>query len=218
LQIDIGAMPPALQYKLISSTVVPRPIALITTWSDSAGHNAAPFSFFNAMGENPPVLIVSLENKRDSGGLKDTTLNIQENGQFVIHMVDEPMAEAMNVCAIDFPHGINEIEEAGLTLLPSARVRPHRIAEAPIAFECEMMDRVQVGPGRHIVIGKIAVMHIREGLLDPATHYIDIDAYRPVGRMFGRLYTRTREQFELVVPSYDNWRLAKADTDIEGGR
>ncbi len=206
MQVDIGNLSPSDQYKLISSTVVPRPIALITTRSDSGNHNAAPFSFFNAMGENPPVLVVALENKRDTGGLKDTTVNILQNGQFVVHMVDEPMAEAMNVCAIDFPNGINEIEEAGLTWAPSSCVRPYRIAEAPVAFECERLELIQVGPGRHIVIGKIVMMHVRDGLLDPVTYYIDTDQYRPVGRMFGRLYVRTSDHFELVVPPYEEWR------------
>src|SRR5690606_32308156 len=173
LQIDIGNLPPSVQYKLLSSTVVPRPIALITTKSADGHHNAAPFSFFNVMGENPPVLIVALESKRDSGDLKDTTINILDNSQFVVHMVDEPMVEAMNVCAIDFPGDINEVEEAGLTLVPSQRVAPHRIEEAPVAFECEKLQLVQVSPGRHLVIGKILTMHVRDGLLDPDTHYID---------------------------------------------
>src|SRR5690606_21273001 len=211
LQVDIGNLPPSLQYKLISSTVVPRPIALITTRSDSGHDNAAPFSFFNVMGEDPPVLAVALESKRDTGELKDTTINIQENGQFVVHMVDEPMADAMNICAISFPYGVSEIEAAGLNLKPSSRVRPYRIEEAPVAFECEAIQVVQICPGRHIVIGKIVMMHVRDGLLDPVNHYIDTDAYRPVGRMFGRLYVRTRDQFEMVVPTYDEWQRSAVE-------
>ena len=206
MQIDIGNLPPSVQYKLLSSTVVPRPIALITTKSSDGHHNAAPFSFFNVMGENPPVLIVALESKRDTGDLKDTTINILDNSQFVVHMVDEPMVEAMNVCAIDFPGDINEVEEAGLTLVPSQRVAPHRIEEAPVAFECEKLQLVQVSPGRHLVIGKILTMHVRDGLLDPDTHYIDTERYRPVGRMFGRQYVRMGDYFELAVPSYEDWR------------
>jgi len=137
MEIDINALPPVEQYKLLSSTVVPRPIALVTTISDEFGDNAAPYSFFNCMGEDPPVMVLGLETKRHNQALKDTTINIRDNGQFVIHLVDEPMAQAMNICAIDFPSNISEVEQAGLTLTPSRIVRPKRIVEAPVAFECE---------------------------------------------------------------------------------
>lgn len=206
MQIDIGDLSPAIQYKLLSSTVVPRPIALITTLSSNGQHNAAPFSYFNVMGENPPVLIVALESKRETDELKDTTVNILDNGQFVVHMVDEPMVEAMNVCAIDFPADVNEVEEAGLTLVPSQRVTPSRIEEAPVAFECEKIELVKVGPGRHLVLGKILTMHVRDGLLDLDNYYIDTDKYKPVGRMFGRYYVRLGDYFDLAVPSYEDWR------------
>lgn len=161
------------------------------------------------MGEDPPVLAVALENKRGSGDMKDTTVNIRENGEFVVHMVDEDMAQAMNICAIEFPPEINEIAEAGLTLIPSSSIRPHRIQESPVAFECEKIDLIQISPGRHIVIGKIRIMHIRDGLLDPASYYIDPDKYRPVGRMFGRLYTHTHDHFEMAVPEYEQWLASK---------
>jgi flavin reductase (DIM6/NTAB) family NADH-FMN oxidoreductase RutF len=205
MEIDINALPPAEQYKLLSSTVVPRPIALVTTISDQFGDNAAPYSFFNCMGENPPVMVLSLETKRHNQALKDTTVNIRDNGQFVIHLVDEPMAEAMNICAIDFPSNISEVEQAGLTLTASRLVRPKRIVEAPIAFECEKIALIQIGPTRNIAIGKVVRMHVRDGLLDPVTNYINPELYRPVGRMFGKLYTRTRDHFEMVVPSFEDW-------------
>lgn len=209
MQIDVSRLAPADQYKLISSTIVPRPIALITTYSEEKGHNAAPFSFFNAIGENPPAVVVALEQKRGCGSLKDTTINIQDNGQFVVHMVDEGIVEAMNICAIDFPSDINEVEQAGLNLVPSSTITPHRIVEAPVAFECEMIELVQISPGRHIVIGKIHVMHVRDELMDPDTLYIDSKKYKPVGRMHGRLYTRTTDHFELVVPEYSDWEAVK---------
>lgn len=202
LEIDIDALPPSTQYKLLASTVVPRPIALISTWSAQGGDNAAPFSFFNVMGEDPPVLVVGLENRRDSGQPKHTAVNIQENGEFVVHMVDEPLAEAMNLCARDLPFGSSEAEAAGLTLTPSRRIQPQRIVEAPIAFECEKVAMLQISPGRWIAIGRVVMMHAREGLFDPETWRIDTQAYRPVGRMHGSLYTRTREHFEMRVPAY----------------
>jgi len=205
LKIDLNALSPAIQYKLLSSTIVPRPIALVTTYSEGRGDNAAPFSFFNVMGEDPPVLVLGLECKRDSGALKDTTINIRDNGQFVVHLVDEPMAQAMNICAIDFPDDMCEAAQAGLTLAPSSVVRPKCIVEAPVAFECERIALLQISPGRHIAIGKVLMMHVRDGLVDPQTHYIDTQKYRPIGRMFGRLYTKTRDHFEMVVPSYEEW-------------
>ena len=157
MQIDINAMSQDIQYKLISSTVVPRPIALITTYGEETGDNAAPFSFFNVMGENPPVLVVGLETKRHDKSLKDTTINIMKNGQFVIHMVDEDLGEAMNICAIDFPTGVSETDMAGLTLAPSTSIKPKRIVQAPVAFECEKITFLQISPDRNIVVGKVVI-------------------------------------------------------------
>ncbi|MDP4908724.1 MAG: flavin reductase family protein [Burkholderiaceae bacterium] len=209
MEIDITALPPIEQYKLLASTVVPRPIALVTTISDEFGDNAAPYSFFNCMGEDPPVMVLGLETKRHNQSLKDTTVNIRDNGQFVIHLIDEPMAQAMNICAIDFPSNISEVEEAGLTLTPSRIVRPKRIVEAPVAFECEKIALLQIGPTRNIAIGKVVRMHVRDGLFDPVTHYINPELYRPIGRMYGKLYARMTDHFEMEVPSYEAWQREK---------
>lgn len=209
MEIDITALPPIEQYKLLASTVVPRPIALVTTISDEFGDNAAPYSFFNCMGEDPPVMVLGLETKRHNQSLKDTTVNIRDNGQFVIHLIDEPMAQAMNICAIDFPSNISEVEEAGLTLTPSRIVRPKRIVEAPVAFECEKIALLQIGPTRNIAIGKVVRMHVRDGLFDPITHYINPELYRPIGRMYGKLYARMTDHFEMEVPSYEAWQREK---------
>ena len=205
MQIDINALSHDIQYKLISSTVVPRPIALISTYGEETGDNAAPFSFFNAMGENPPVLVVGLETRRHDKSLKDTTINIMKNGQFVIHLVDEGLGEAMNICAVDFPPTVSETDMAGLTMVPSTLIKPKRIQEAPVAFECEKITFLQISPDRHIVVGKVVMMHVRDGLFDPATYYIDPEKYHPIGRMFGQLYTRTRDHFKMTVPSYEDW-------------
>lgn len=209
MQIDINALPPAEQYKLLVATVVPRPIALVTTFSEEFGDNAAPYSFFNCMGDNPPVMVLGLESKRHDRSLKDTTINISNNGQFVIHMIDEPIAQAMNVCAIDFPSGISEVEEAGLTLTASSVVRPKRIVEAPIAFECEKIALIELSPFRKIAIGKVVMMHVRDGLYDPKTNHIDLDLYRPVGRMYGRQFTRAQDNFEMVIPTLEEWQRRK---------
>jgi flavin reductase (DIM6/NTAB) family NADH-FMN oxidoreductase RutF len=205
MEIDINALTPLQQYKLLSSTIVPRPIALVTTRSLGGRDNAAPFSFFNCMGENPPVLVLSLETRRSGDSLKDTTINIRDTGEFVVHLVDEDLGQAMNVCAIDFPSDIDEATQAGLTLVPSARVRPQRIVEAPVAFECEKIGLLQIGPGRQIAIAKVLLMHVRDGLVDRENLYIDIEQYKPIGRLFAGLYTKTRDQFEMRVPDYAEW-------------
>ena len=204
MKIDIAGLRPAQQYKLLSATIVPRPIALVTTLSATDRVNAAPFSFFNVMGEDPPVVVLGLQEHPD-GSPKDTTANIQKRGQFVVHMVDEDLAEAMNICGIRFPLDVEEVSEAGLAVVPSDRVAPPRIAEAPVSFECERIGLLQISPGRHIAIGKAIMMHVRDGLIDPERLHIDQEAYRPVGRLGGLLYTRTREHFVLPRPSYEEW-------------
>ena len=209
MKFDMEALTPALQYKLLISTVMPRPIALVTTADAAGNQNAAPYSFFNTMGENPAVLVLGLQEK-PSRALKDTTVNIQETGQFVVHTVDESIVEAMEICSIDFPTGISEATAAGLTLVPSDRVKPQRILEAPVAFECEKIAIIQVSPGRQIAIGKVLTLHIRDGLIDPDTLRVDIAKYRPVGRLSGGLYSRTRDYFEVPRPAtYEDWLAAQ---------
>jgi flavin reductase (DIM6/NTAB) family NADH-FMN oxidoreductase RutF len=209
MKIDIASLPPAQQYKLLSATIVPRPIALVTTLSQTGQVNAAPFSLFNMMGEDPPVVVLGLQDRPD-GSLKHTTVNIQKRGDFVVHTVDEALSVAMNVCCIPFPLDVDEVAMAGLTAVPSEQVAPPRIAEAPVAFECERIGLLQISPGRHIAIGKAVVMHIRDELIDMERLHVDQQAYRPVGRLGGLLYTRTREHFELPRPSYEDWIAANA--------
>ncbi len=201
MKIDIGSLPPSQQYKLLVATVVPRPIALVTTWSLEHGDNAAPFSCFNMMGEDPPTLVLGLERTRNTLDLKDTTVNIRDQGQFVVNMVDEALAEAMNACATAFPRGISEAAQAGLELVDCDKVRPRRIVSAPVAFECERIALLQLSPGRHIAIGRAVTMHVRDGLIDPDTLRIDTEAYRPVGRLFASYYVRTRDRFEMEIPT-----------------
>lgn len=207
MKIAIAELPPSQQYKLLSATIVPRPIALVTTMSENGRVNAAPFSLFNVMGEDPPVLVLGLQEHPD-GRLKHTTVNIQKRGEFVVHTVDEALAEAMNVCGIPFPTDIEEHVAAGLTTTASERVAPPRLVEAPVSYECERIGLLQISPGRHIAIGKAVVMHVRDDLIDEERLYIDQEAYRPVGRLGGLLYTRTRDHFVLERPSYEDW-LAK---------
>ena len=139
MHFDLGAIPTSDAYKLLVSTVVPRPIALATTVDRAGRINAAPFSFFNAVSSVPPVVVLGIspgDPNSTGDGYKDTERNIRETGEFVVNLVDEALAERMNICAVDFPSAIGELEEARLTPLASVGVRPPRIAESPVSFEC----------------------------------------------------------------------------------
>lgn len=205
---SFAELSPRDRYKLLCGAVVPRPIALVTTANDEGRVNAAPFSFFNVFAEEPALVVLGLQH-RPAGAFKDTNHNIRQTGEFVVNLVDEPLAEAMNICAIDFPPGESEIDAAGLDLAPSVAIGPPRIAQAPAALECRRHLVLTFGPDRDLLIGEVLHLHARPGLIDPATLYMDHDAYRPIGRLFGSLYCRQGEVFSLPRESYPEW-LARA--------
>jgi flavin reductase (DIM6/NTAB) family NADH-FMN oxidoreductase RutF len=192
------------RYKLLGGVVVPRPIALVTTLDANGAVNAAPFSFFNLFSEDPPLIVLGLQHKADRTP-KDTTRNIHRDGEFVIHMVDEPLASAMNDCAVDFPAGESEAAAAGLATLPSVDVRVPRLAAAPFALECKRTVSLAFGPGRELLVGEVLRVHARDGLVDAASMYVDLAAYRPIGRLFGNLYTYQREAFAMDRESHSQW-------------
>jgi flavin reductase (DIM6/NTAB) family NADH-FMN oxidoreductase RutF len=204
ITFDLRTLASGERYKLLGGLVVPRPIALVTTRAKDGRDNAAPFSFFNVLAEEPPIVVLGL-GINEAGGAKDTTNNIRDTGEFVVNLVDEPIAEAMNVCAIDFPPEISEIEVAGFSLLPSECIAPARIVEAPVQMECRRLMTLQPGPERYIVLGEVLVIHAREGVVDPETLRIDRDAYAPVGRLFGGGYVRTRDRFDIPRLTYRQW-------------
>jgi flavin reductase (DIM6/NTAB) family NADH-FMN oxidoreductase RutF len=196
---------PRDRYKLLTALVVPRPIALVTTVDASGLVNAAPYSFFNLFSQQPALVMLGID-RRPERGQKDTARNIAERHEFVVNLVDEELAAAMNVCAIDFPTEVSEIDAAGLSLASSHTVQPPRIAEAPAALECRLFVTLNPGHGRELVIGEILALHTREGIVDPANLRVDPAAYRPIGRLHGNSYCRTRDVFELKRHSYDAWR------------
>ena len=150
--IDFGAISVQERYKLLVSTITPRPIAWVVSQNVHGVLNAAPFSFFNAFAGDPPVIGIGI-GSHGSGRAKDTRVNIQETGQFVVNLVSEEMARAMNVTAIEFDAGINELHEAKLRTLPSEKVQPPRIAGSPVAMECELMQIVDLGSDNGLVLG-----------------------------------------------------------------
>ena len=187
-------------YPILASLVVPRPIALITTLSPDGKINAAPFSFFNLLGASPPILAVA-PGDRDDGTPKDTALNIRLTHEFVVNLVDEALAEAMNKCAAALPYGENELDHAGLHSCKSSVVAPPRIAESPVSLECKEWGTLHIGDNR-MVIGLIQRVHLRDELFDAGKKRIRSDKLFLVGRMASpHWYCRTRDRFEMVRPA-----------------
>ncbi len=208
---DLATTSPENAYKLLVSTVVPRPIAWVTTQDIDGTLNAAPFSFFNAVSGNPPIVCFGIGG-RAPGDAKDTGGNIRRTGQFVVNLVNNALAEKMNVTAIDFGKHVNELAEAGLTIAPSTRVKPPRIAEAPVSMECERLVIVEVGVDRSVILGRVVAMHIQDDcVLDPVRCYVDTPKLDLIGRMHGRgWYARTTDRFEMPRIAVDEWPLRKA--------
>jgi flavin reductase (DIM6/NTAB) family NADH-FMN oxidoreductase RutF len=212
--IAFSDLSPHDRYKLLCGVVVPRPIALVTTRDENGAVNAAPFSFFNVFSEDPPLVVLGLQHHPDHT-LKDTTRNIQRTGEFVVHLVDEPLARAMNDCAINFPAGDSEVSAIGLATLPGIDVAVPRLADAPFALECRRTVSLAFSPGRELMVGEVLRLHAREGLLDRERLYVDVQAFRPVGRLFGSLYTTLGEVFSMERESHAQWlartRVRKPD-------
>jgi flavin reductase (DIM6/NTAB) family NADH-FMN oxidoreductase RutF len=187
------------RYKLIIGLVIPRPIGWVSTWNENGVANCAPFSFFNAISEDPPLCLLSI-NLRSDGALKHTLKNIRRTGEFVVNLGDESTANAMHASAREVPETESEFTANGLTPVPALKVRHPRIAEAAASFECKVERRIAFGPERELVIGEILLVHAREGVIDPLTKRVSEEHYRPIGRLFGNRYCTTRERFDLPGP------------------
>jgi flavin reductase (DIM6/NTAB) family NADH-FMN oxidoreductase RutF len=183
---------------------VPRPIALVTSLDEAANVNAAPFSFFNVLGSDPPLLALGIGN-RDRDTPKDSARNIARRGEFVVNMVDEAIAEGMAVCAVDFPPGVSEVDMSGLTTEASTQVQVPRIAQSPVSFECRELQTIEIGRNR-VIFGAVLELHIRDDLIDVEKLYVRTEQLHAVGRMHGAgWYTRTDDLFELPRLSYEEW-------------
>jgi len=212
MTFDFSELEPRDRYKLLANTIVPRPIALVVTTSVDGKHNAAPFSFFNVFSEDPPVIVLGIGARaRSAGNPKDTTRNIEATGEFTVNLVSEELLPGMSVCAIDFPEGVNELEEFGLDLLPSMKVKPPRIALSPVQLECRRLVSLSLGgAGRTLVIGEVLALHAAEGVVDPSNLHVDQSKLNLVGRMRGGgWYVRTHDVFRVPEPSLGEWREGK---------
>ena len=195
MNIDFATLTEHQRYKLMASLIVPRPVALVTTLGPDGTVNAAPFSMFNMVGEEPPLVMISL-NRRADDSLKDTAVNIVRTSEFVVHIADEAIAHQMDRCGEAHPPHVSEIDVVGFTTLPSKVVAPPRIAEAPVAFECTLFEKLETA-SRLIFFGQVRWMHTRDGLIDTDTWRVRLEQYLPVGRFGGSLYVRTRDRYLL---------------------
>jgi flavin reductase (DIM6/NTAB) family NADH-FMN oxidoreductase RutF len=186
-------------YAILANLVAPRPIAWVTTLNEDGSVNAAPFSFFNVMGANPP-LVVFCPGNRDDGSEKDSARNAQRTGEFVVHLVDEDAAEMMNQTAASLPAGESETVRNGLETLPSSTVKVPRLAVAPAALECKVHSIQRIGQNR-LVLGLVQRVHVRDSLIDFETLRIKREDYKPIGRMASPdWYCHTRDFFEMKRP------------------
>ncbi len=200
---------PKIRYKLLSATVTPRPIAWVSTLDEGGRTNAAPFSFFNAFGEDPAIVGFSILH-RSPEDPKDTGRNIARSGQFVVNLVSDDNLEQMNVSAIEFGPDVDEFAVAGLTAVPSTMVRPPRIGESKVAFECRLMQTVKLGAMRTLVLGEVLLMHVQDGLvIDRERGWVDTRGLRLVGRTSAGSYVRTNEVIELPTLSPEEWQRLK---------
>jgi flavin reductase (DIM6/NTAB) family NADH-FMN oxidoreductase RutF len=189
---------PRERYKVLTSFVLPRPIAWVTSVGPTGVVNAAPFSFFNVFCEDPPLCMIAV-NKRPDGQEKDTLANIQRTGEFVVNIADEPLARAMHESSGDFPPEIGEPGYLGLKLAPSTRIAVPRLADTPWAMECKTWKMIDVNGDRQLIMGEGIHFHIRDELWDDEAMRVHMDRYHPIGRMFADRYCRTDDR--VVFPA-----------------
>lgn len=199
--LDPAQIEPKDIYKLMIGMIVPRPIAFVSTIDAAGIRNLAPFSYFTACSSNPPVVCFCTSVRTGPRPYKDTLLNVEATGEFVVNIVSEEIATQMNRCSADVPPDVDEFELSGLTAIASDLVKPPRVAESKVQMECRLHQIVRVSdqPGGGIlVLGQVLRFHVLESLLDG--YKIAPDLLNAIGRMGGPSYTRTRDRFDMQRP------------------
>lgn len=199
--IDVRESSPLTIYQHLVGIVTPRPIGWVSSVDESGRVNLAPFSFFNVFGANPPVVVFSPLLRRD-GSRKDTLLNVEATGEFVLNAAVESLADAVNLSSAERPRGESEVDSSGLTLLPSSIVKPPRIAESPAHLECKVLQIIATGTGGmagNLVIGEVLAIHIDDRILDENGR-VDPHQLKTIGRLNGDWFCRTSDLFELRRP------------------
>jgi flavin reductase (DIM6/NTAB) family NADH-FMN oxidoreductase RutF len=198
MKFDFENLNEDMRYRLMLATVLPRPIAWVTSQDSDGLVNAAPFSFFNVFGTEPATVGIGV-GRNSPTQPKDTCLNIRATEEFVVNLVPFSAAEKMRASSMPFPPHVSEVSAVGLQTSPSERVAPPRIAESPAAFECKFMQEIRLG-NFSLILGRIVMLHVRdEAVLDAGRLHIDAANMDLIGRMEGALYTRTRDKFEPDV-------------------
>lgn len=198
VSFDFTALGPRERYKLMIGAIIPRPIALVTTVDEQGRVNAAPFSFFNCLSADPPILALGVENHPDMS-FKDTAHNIRMTEVFTVNIVSHAMAEAMHACAVPHPRGVDELALAGLTAVPGSKIAAPWIREAPAAFECRRHLTLELGKSRQIIMGEIIHAHFREGAVDGRLH-VDPAVIDAIARLGGDTCATIRDRFEMATP------------------
>ena len=206
MHFNVDQLSAADRYELLLGTVVPRPIAIITTLDEQSRLNAAPYSLFNVMGHEPPIVVISVL-PHPAGRLKDTGANILATQEFVVNLVSESMAEGMNIACIDAPPGFDELSLAKLRTAPSRQVKPPRVAESPVAFECRLLQSLSFGPNQALIVGRVVEAYVAdEFVLDPAKALVDTPQLHLFGAMHGaRWYAKLTDRFAMDRPTWAGW-------------
>ena len=200
MKIDPGELTRHAAYSLFISTVVPRPVAFVSTLSAGGRPNLAPFSFFMGVTSDPPTLAVAVGRRK--GQMKDTARNIAERGEFVVNVVTEALGQRMVLASGDFPPEIDEFEEAGLTPIPSERVAPPRVKESPVHMECRLERMLTIGRSQtSLILGEVVLFHIEDELWNGED--VDVTRLRPLGRLGRALYAPVTETWEIQRPEVD---------------
>jgi flavin reductase (DIM6/NTAB) family NADH-FMN oxidoreductase RutF len=189
-------------YKLLIGSVVPRPIALVSTISPEGAFNVAPFSFFTVASSHPPVLVFTVGNRATPDPRKDTLRNITTAREFVVNVVSEEFGQKMNLCAGDYPPEVDEFQLSGLTPVPSDLVKAPRVAQSHINMECRLLYTISMSSlvnGGNLVLGEVVRIHIDDAYV--SNYRIDQDKLRAIGRMAGNSYTRTQDRFDMIRPA-----------------
>lgn len=209
MDFDVSKLTHQNIYNLLIGLVAPRPIAWITSMDLQGRLNAAPFSAFNYVGTDPPIVAIGVGNRPGPGVVgKDTAQNIRNKREFVINIVNEALAEAMTLCAVDFPPGVNELEVANLQTEPSLIVSVPRILESPASLECRELTTMEIGRSR-VIVGQVVAMHVKDEFVDQTGPYIRAEQMHAVGRMNGLgAYVKTRDAFfQIPRMNYEEWKL-----------
>jgi flavin reductase (DIM6/NTAB) family NADH-FMN oxidoreductase RutF len=198
MQFDVQNTDPTALYKLLTGTIIPRPIGWISTIDENGINNLAPFSYFNMVSSDPPCVMFS--TRRDNNQNKDTLNNVLQNGEFVVNLVTLDVVDQMNATSDSVASNIDEFELANLTPIDSVFVKPKRVKESLVHFECEKIHHYfidnEIGGGACVIIGKVITMHIDDSIL-MENHKIDLEKYKPVARLAGSNYSKLGELFQI---------------------